>query len=236
VICPRCPPYNHAIDEDDLPIERNPARKLAKSSKGRADSDPPTAEEFDRLLDACSALGDYGPTMRAMFKFAAFTLMRPGEVYALDIDFKAGRIQKARRVYEGQLAEPKTGPKEIALTPPARDALMALDRDCPLVFPAKRGGMISASGMSGYWGKVLAAAGLDFEFYLASKHYGVWFMWTQLEMSKRAIAAQAGWSLRTVDKMLATYGHGEVGALDEVDAAFASHKPNLRVVGGQDLS
>jgi hypothetical protein len=31
-------------------------------------------------------------------------------------------------------------------------------------------------------------------------------------MSDRAIAAQAGWSLRTVSKMLATYGHGDVGA------------------------
>jgi hypothetical protein len=31
--------------------------------------------------------------------------------------------------------------------------------------------------------------------------------------------------------VLATYGHGEVGALDEVDAAFSSHKPDLRVVG-----
>jgi hypothetical protein len=57
---------------------------------------------------------------------------------------------------------------------------------------------------------------------------------TAVRASYRAIAAQAGWSLRTVDKMLATYGHGEVGALDEVDAAFASHKPNLRVVGGSE--
>ena len=61
-------------------------------------------------------------------------------------------------------------------------------------------------------------------------------MWTQLGMSNRAIAAQAGLSLRTVNKLLATYGHGEVGALDEVDAAFASLRPNLRVVGGQAVS
>ncbi len=230
-----CSLYNYAIDDDDLPLPRNPARKLANSTKGRADTPPPTPAQFDKLLDGCAALDDYGATIRAIFEFAAFTLMRPGELYELewsDIDFKRMRIAKARRVYRGEVAEPKTGPKVIALTPPARDAILNLDRSTQYVFPAKRGGRMSASGFSGYWGKVQAAAGLEFEFYLASKHYGVWFMWTQLGMSDRAIAAQAGWSLRTVTKMLATYGHGDVGALDEVDAAFADHRPKLRALQG----
>ncbi|HWI95141.1 MAG TPA: hypothetical protein VNS60_03640 [Solirubrobacterales bacterium] len=86
---------------------------------------------------------------------------------------------------------------------------------------------------SGYWGKVLARAGLDFEWYLASKHYGVWYLWTKVGLSKRAIAAQAGWEESTVDKMLKVYGHGEVGALDEIDAAFAGHVPALRALKGR---
>lgn len=45
-------------------------------------------------------------------------------------------------------------------------------------------------------------------------------------MSRRAIAAQAGWSVGTVDKMLAIYGHADVGALEEVDAAF-EQAPNV---------
>jgi hypothetical protein len=48
--------------------------------------------------------------------------------------------------------------------------------------------------MFGYWSLVTARAGLDFDLYHATKHYGVWFMWTKLGMSNRAIAAQAGWS------------------------------------------
>jgi hypothetical protein len=40
--------------------------------------------------------------------------------------------------------------------------------------------------------------------------------------------------IKGVEKLLRVYGPGEVGALDEVDAAFASHKPNLRLVGGND--
>jgi integrase len=226
--------YNHAIDEDDLPLQRNPARKLSKRSKGRAEEPPPAKEEFQALVDACSALGVYAPMMRAVFLFATYTLMRPGELYALewtDIDFDAMRIGKLRRVYRGTLDEPKTGKKTIALTPPARDAILGLPRDSKFVFTSKTKRRLSQSGMSGYWAAVKVRAGLDFDFYHATKHYGVHYMWTKLGMSKRAIAAQAGWSEREVDRMLVIYGHGDVGALEEVDAAFSqSEVTPLRAV------
>jgi hypothetical protein len=161
--------------------------------------------------------------MRAFLLFAAFTLMRPSELFALewaDIDFDAMRISKTRRLYRGKLAEPKTGPKTIALTPPARDAMLGQPRDSALVFTSKTGKRLSSTNMFGYWNLVTARAGLDFDLYHATKHYGVWFMWTKLGMSNRAIAAQAGWS-SDGGQDAAVYGHGDVGALDEVDAAFA---------------
>lgn len=219
--------YNHAIDEDDLPLERNPFRRFGKRTKGRSEEPPPTEEEFGALLEACSALGDYGRTMRSLTLFAAFTLMRPGELFPLewrDVDFERMRIRKARRLYRGHLEEPKTGAVTIALTPPARDAIIGLPRDRDLVFASLTDRRLSQPMLSGYWGKVLAAAGLEFDFYHATKHYGVHYLWTKLGLSRRAIAAQAGWSLRTVDKMLAIYGHGEVGALEEVDEAFRGAK------------
>ncbi len=227
--------YNYAIDEDDVPLERNPFRKLGKRSSGRSREAPPTEAEFQALLDACSALGVYASQMRSLLQFAAYTLMRPGELYALewpDIDLEAMRIQKARRIYRGLVDEPKTGPKTIALTPPARDAIIGLPRTDHLVFHSKTGKRMAQSTLSGYWGKVQTRADLSFDFYHATKHYGVHYMWTKLGMSPRAIAAQAGWELRTVQEMLAIYGHGEVGALDEVDAAFASENVvRLRAVG-----
>jgi integrase len=231
--------FNYGMDEDDLPLERNPFRKLYKPYEGRAKKPPPSEQEFEALLRAAERLGEYGKTMKAMLQFSAYTLMRPGELFGLewaDIDFEAMRIGKNRRLFRGRMDEPKTGRKTIALTLPARDAIIGLPRVSNYVFVTKTGKRFSQSRLTEYWGNVLSKAGLDFDFYHAAKHYGVWYMWTQLEMSDRAIAAQAGWKLSTVSKLLEIYGHGDVGALEEVDEAFAKGpKAKLRVVeGGAD--
>ena len=43
-----------------------------------------------------------------------------------------------------------------------------------------------------------------------------------------AIAAQAGWSERSITKMVETYGHaGDQRRLDEIDAAFAACEGRL---------
>lgn len=44
----------------------------------------------------------------------------------------------------------------------------------------------------------------------------------------RAIAALAGWKVKTVIEMLETYGHGDVGAMEEVDEVF-SRKGGKRI-------
>jgi integrase len=195
--------YYHAIDESELPLERNPASKLSKRLPRSAEEPPPTQREFEALVAACSTLGSYGKTMRALLLFAAYTLMRPSELCALewrDIDFAAMRIHKRRRLYRGELDVPKTGPKLIALTAPARDAIKRLPRDSDLVFTSKTGLRLSTRNLGQYWRKVLEAAGLRFDFYHATKHYGVHYMWTHMRLSPRAIAAQAGWKLQTANK------------------------------------
>jgi hypothetical protein len=67
----------------------------------------------------------------------------------------------------------------------------------------------------------VCARGLEFDFYLATKHYGCWYMKTQLELTNADIAAQAGWSESSVEKMVATYAHTNVGALDRIKAAWS---------------
>lgn len=221
--------FNRAVDDDEL-LERNPFRGLSHRTRGRSDERPPTEAELDRLLAACSALGGYAPRMRALIKFAAYTGMRPGELFALewaDIDFDAMRIMVRRRVYKGELDLPKSNRvRRIALTPPARDALLGQPRTGPLVFTGKRGGRLSQPTLSGYWSQVLARAGLRFDFYLATKHYAVHYLWATLDLSPRVIAEQMGWTVAGVMKLLRVYGHGEIGALEEIDAAFS--KSNVR--------
>jgi Terminase large subunit, ATPase domain len=80
------------------------------------------------------------------------------------------------------------------------------------------------------WGKVTARAGLEFDFYLATKHFAVHYLYAELGLAPRVIAEQMGWSLAGVLKLLAVYGHGDVGALEEIDAAFARNVTPLRAV------
>lgn len=148
----------------------------------------------------------------------------------------ANRVQVRRRVYKGRLDLPKSNEERtIALPPPARDALLGLralpgyDSADPLVFRSKRGRRLSQPTLSGYCGKVLARAGLEFDFYLATKHYGVHLLY-KLGLSKRAIAAQCGWSEKAVENLLRVYGHIDLIALGEVDALYANVVP-LRAAG-----
>jgi integrase len=134
---------NAAVDAEL--IERNPFRGLGRRGRGRSDQAPATEEEFERLLVACAVHGWYAPQMRALVTFAAYSGMRPGELFALewtDIDLLAMRIDVCRRVYRGALDVPKSNkPRRIALTPPARDALLGLPtrQQGGLVFRSKLG-------------------------------------------------------------------------------------------------
>jgi hypothetical protein len=102
-------------------------------------------------------------------------------------------------------------------------------RSGDLVFLSKRGERLSQPKLSGYWSQVRARAGLDFDFYLASKHYGVHLLY-KLGLSNRAIGVQMGWSERAVEGLLQVYGHIDLIALEEVDALYAGNVLSLRPV------
>jgi integrase len=222
--------FNRAVDEELL--ERNPFRGLGRKIVGRADSDPPTEEQMILLLEACSALGDaYAFRMRALIIVAAYTIMRPGELFALDwerdVDLEAGEIHVIERVYEGELDLPKSNRvRTIALLPQAREALLSLPEREGLVFRSKRGKRLSQPTMSWYWSQVLARARLDFDFYLATKHYGVHHLKVRLGLPNHDIAEQAGWSEKAVEEMVRTYAHTSMGALERIKRAAEPDIPD----------
>lgn len=238
--------FNTAVEQERL--VRNPFRGLGKRSRGRADTPPPTEDEFDRLLLACSALGDYGTMMRALVIFAAYAGMRPSELFALEwhdrpvqpheprvsyIDFDAHRVHVRRRVYKGGVDLPKSNRERvIALVPPAEVVLDTLVPDrsdrMGLVFWSKTGKRLSQPTLSNYWGQVKAAASVDFDFYLATKHYGVHLLY-KAGLSKRAIAAQMGWSEESVENLLRVYGHIDLIPLAEVDALYEESQTRVQM-------
>jgi hypothetical protein len=57
-------------------------------------------------------------------------------------------------------------------------------------------------------------------------------MHADLDLEPRVIAEQMGWTLAGVLRLLAVYGHADVGALEEFDAAFATNVTPLRAVDG----
>ena len=66
---------------------------------------------------------------------------------------------------------------------------------------------------------MLARSGLDFDFYLATKHYGVHYMKVKLGLPNHHIAEQAGWSEAAVEEMVRKYAHTSISALDRIKAA-----------------
>jgi integrase len=231
--------FNAAVDEEL--IARNPFRGLTKYGKGRSNEHPPTPAEWERLYQSCEVLGHHAPQMRALMIVAAYSGMRPGELMALewgDIDFEANRIYVQRRLYQGVVDLPKNGKaKTIALTPPAKEVLEGLPSlDQPpvdgaeLVFRSKAGKRLSQPTLTAYWAQVRARAGLEHDFYLATKHLGVHLLY-KLGLSKRAIAAQMGWGEKNVEELLRIYGHADLVALAEVDALYADEREEVEARG-----
>lgn len=187
---------------------------------------PPTDQELSKLLSACAVHGHYGYRLKAMLTFCAFSGVRPGEAMALDwsdVNLPALRVHVSKRLYRGTVDLPKSNQaRMIALTPPARDALFTLqEREGP-VFRSKSGGRLCAPLLSSYWRDVQIKADLTFDWYLATKHTCVHYMKVKLNLPNHVIAEQMGWSERSVEKMIATYGHTSVGALEAIDVAFAT--------------
>jgi integrase len=207
-------------------IDRNRFLGLSRRGDGRRHERPPSEEEMVVLLEGCSALGGYAPTMRALLRFAAYTGMRPGELFALDwsdVDLERDRVRVSRRLYRGRTDLPKSNrERQIALTPPAREALIELGvRDGGPVFRGKGGHRLTQPTLTAYWQQVRARTGLEHDFYLATKHYCVWYLKVRLGLPDAVIAAQMGWAERSVAKLVETYGHAaDEHRLDEINAAF----------------
>ncbi len=212
---------NDAVEKRLLLV--NPFKGLSKKGPGRRDTDPLTVADVERLAAIAGEL--HGQTMCSFVLFTAYSGMRVGEVFALrweDIDFRRGRILVRRRLYRGQLDLPKSNKtREIVLTPQARSALDPLNRSSEWVFTAKRGGHMTQSTLTYYWQGIVAAFGRPVTPH-ELKHFAGHYLYVTLGLPARVVAVQlAHTGPRLVEEL---YGHGDVGALVEIDRALANHR------------
>jgi integrase len=216
---------------DERLVERNEMRGQSRRTRGRADMDPLTEAQVARLSEI--ARETHGKTMSAFITFAAYTGLRVGEMFALewrDIDFKENRVKVDRRLYRGTLDLPKSNKRrKVVLLPEARDALLPLDRSTQWVFPAKRGGQMSQDILVYYWQKIVGRFSEPVTPH-ELRHFCAHHLYVTKQMEARVVAAQLGHSSPRLVEL--NYGHGSVGALEQLEAAYGSNVRHLKVAEG----
>ena len=177
----------------------------------------------------------YAPIMRALFTFGAYTLMRPGELMALnwaDIDLDAGATAAriiSRRLYRGMTDLPKSNrERTITIVAPARaalDSLLELPRLLPRRARVPQQDRRAAHRPDPHRLLERGPRPRAPRPRLLHSHQTLRRLVHEgrLGLPDAAIAAQAGWSEQAVTKMVATYAHAvDERRLDEIDAAFGN--------------
>jgi hypothetical protein len=115
-----------------------------------------------------------------------------------------------------------------ALSAPSRAGPTA-HREPVLVFRAKRGGQLSRPTLSGYWGKVCAAPGLNFDFYLATKHWCVHHLFCEVGPHHGPLPSRLGGAWPERSSCWPCTGTAMWVALEELDRAVGANVTPLRV-------
>lgn len=233
---------------DDGLIEVNPFANLRMpQSRGRKDLEVLGEPEIARLVEVAKREHPNHGFWR-MVQFAAYTGMRPSEIYGLewrDVNFDDEEIEVRRQLYRRRCTVPKNGrSRTIILPPPAAEALKGLakfspvrmedeqghERDLDLVFRNKERGPMSQTALHGAWTPVRAAFGRsDFDF------YGLRHTCATLLLEKGCSAEDVAEQLGHTDNgilVLSVYGHpSKARARERLKRAF---KVNVREIDSGD--
>jgi integrase len=145
-------------------IDDNPAKRVP--NPGRRCREQRPFESWEQIGSLAHGLG---PRFGPMVVFAAATVLRPSELFALeygDIDRVAGVVQIRRAYANGRVKHTKTrlSRRAVALQAIAVEALdqLRLRQDSLLIFPNARGGYLDFRNFNRrHWKPVQKAAGIE---------------------------------------------------------------------------
>lgn len=239
--------------EDNLADENPFARLGLEKGRGRGDITVLTREEVDELAAVARRMhGErFGPEVAAVIVWAAYTCMRPGEIFAARYSLLNGDEYDLRRQMNSRLGretEPKHNSTGVIYVPePAQMAVLEKPRRLhdDLIFRSKRGKQIRQESWHRTWDQVRNAfvSGLRethhlrqrlledpedrFDFY-ELRHFGASCMLNVLGLEPWVIAEQ----LRHSDGgalVVELYGHPERGeAIKRMRRAYGE---NVRPIG-----
>lgn len=224
--------FNDAL-EDGLIDESVFAKLGIEAGRGRKDITVLTVDELDKLVAVGAAMhGDrYGPEVAAIIVWAAYTCMRPGEIFAARYPLLDGdeyQLERQMNSRLGKETEPKHNSTGLIYVPePAQGAVLRKPRRLhdDLIFRSKRGRQLRQESWHRIWDQVRNAfvATLPethhlrrrllvdpddrFDFY-ELRHFGASYMLNVLGLEPWVIAEQ----LRQSDGgalVVELYGHPE---------------------------
>ncbi|HZV74543.1 MAG TPA: hypothetical protein VFF79_12570 [Conexibacter sp.] len=247
--------YNDSI-RDKL-ADDNPFAALGiERRRGRKDITVLTLDEVELLGEIALALfGEvWGPYVRAMILWGAYTCSRTGETFVARHDLLDGDVFYLEEQYNSRLrkvTEPKHGSTgTIYVPPPARDAVAALPRRLGdnLMWRTKRGKPFTQPNWSPTWRSIrtvfldrlprthhlwrrLARDHEDVLDFYELRHFGASYMLNVLEIEPWVIARQLRHS--DTDLIIELYGHPEEGvAIDRMRRAWTRRAAQLRGMAG----
>lgn len=218
-------------------LSRNPFAGLGiAKTKGNRDVDPPTEDTVWALIRAARELCP--PSFACWLQVACFTGMRSAELDALkweNVDLETGRIHVVQQfsVVSSSFTTPKNGKRRVvAITPPAREALLAVPAEpgARFVFLNSRRDHWTHSSRQRHWQGVRESVGFDGSLYLATRHFAGSYMTNDLGLPAEDVAIMLGHEDggRLVRLL---YGHRDRSmALQRVANAYES-RGNVRPLG-----
>lgn len=207
-------------------INENPFTNLRRETRSRKPEWIPTPQDVYELADcALGVHGDYGPMFRGMILFAAFTGMRPGEIFPLewaDVDFARQEVHVTKSLDGTGRLNPRTKnglTRTILLPPPAADALTSFHRTSDrLVFTTKTGRMFTRPQLNLYWNPVRAAYGRPRMRFYDLRHACA-TMLLEMGLPPHDVAVQLGHTDGGA-LVMNTYGHPERSALNRLKSVW----------------